>query len=177
MSGRRIFVLMVLGTALSGRGSWAAPADAAGPTFTELSAADAARLDRQREVVLAEARKRYGKAAVLTRGQADLALLQRLLDDHAFAKDQTYQLQSLGVVFGDVLASELPMRWMMVTDEYGTDPTLRYKTSIININALTMISKRVERGEKVNVQHLLQETARQVAQLEKQFRAEGRKGR
>lgn len=31
----------------------------------------------------------------------------------------------------------------MVTDEYGTDPTLRYKDSPVNINALTMISKRV----------------------------------
>jgi hypothetical protein len=44
----------------------------------------------------------------------------RLIDDTVFKKSQTYELQSLGIVFGDVLASELPLRWVMITDEYGT---------------------------------------------------------
>ena len=34
----------------------------------------------------------------------------------------------------------------MITDEYGTDPTLRFKNTSTNINALTMISKRVLSG-------------------------------
>jgi hypothetical protein len=57
----------------------------------------------------------------------------------------------------------------MVTDEYGTDPTLRYKNSSIQINALTMISKRVERGEEVNVAALLRMTEEQTARLEREF--------
>jgi hypothetical protein len=32
-----------------------------------------------------------------------------------------------------VLASELPLRWVMVTDEYGTDPTLRFKETTLQI--------------------------------------------
>jgi hypothetical protein len=79
-------------------------------------------------------------------------------------------LQCLGVAFGDVLASELPLRWVMVTDEYGTDPTLRFKDTSLNVNALTMISKRVERDEAVNVSELLRKTREQLAVYEKTSR-------
>lgn len=125
------------------------------PKFNELSDSDKVRLDQQRAIVSATAKKRYGTEG-LTKTVTDLPVLQRLIDDNAFNKTQTYELQSLGVAFGDVLASELPVSWVMVTDEYGTDPTLRYKDKPVNINALTMISKRVERGEVVNLVQLLQ---------------------
>ena len=84
-------------------------------------------------------------------------------------KTQTYGLQCLGIAFGDVLASELPLRWMMVTDQYGTDPTLRYKDTTIQINALTIVSKRVERDEEVDVETMLRMTGEQVAQVEREF--------
>ena len=61
------------------------------------------------------------------------------------------------MVFGDVLVSELPLRWVMITDEYGTDPTLRFKNTSLNINPLTMICKRVESDEPVDVFRLLQQ--------------------
>jgi hypothetical protein len=143
-------------------------AQAATPKFGELSPEDAARLEKQRGVVAAATKQRYGTWA-LTKTKADLPVLQRLLDDRVFAKTQTYELQCLGIAFGDVLASELPVHWMMVTDEYGTDPTLRYRDTTIQINALTMISKRVERDEEVDVSTLLRMTGEQVAQLEKDF--------
>ena len=135
------------------------------PKFNELSDSDRVRLDRQRAIVAATAKQKYGTEG-LTKTVADLPVLQRLIDDNAFNKTQTYELQSLGVAFGDVLASELPLSWAMVTDEYGTDPTLRYKDRPVNINALTMISKRVERGEVVNLVQLLQITRDQLAQWE-----------
>src|SRR5436309_3516686 len=108
------------------------------PKFSELSKDDAARLERQRAVVVASA-KRYSTTS-FTGTTSDLPLLQRLIDDKVFTKSQTYELQCLGVAFGDVLTSELPLRWVMVQDEYGTDPTLRFKKTTIQINALTMIS-------------------------------------
>jgi Domain of unknown function (DUF3806) len=121
------------------------------PKFSELSDKDSTRLEQQRAVVLAAAKQRYGTTA-LTRTKRDLPILQKLINDRVFKKSQTYELQSLGVAFGDVLASEFPLRWVMVTDEFGTDPTLRFKETTIQINALTVISKRVERDEEVNVQ-------------------------
>ena len=96
---------------------------------------------------------------------ADLPVLQRLIDDRAFSKTQLYELQSLGVAYGDVLASELPLRWVMVTDEYGTDPTLRFKSTTVQINALTMISKRVENGESTDLQELLRMPREQLTRL------------
>jgi hypothetical protein len=98
-----------------------------------------------------------------------LSILQRLLDDKAFTKSQTYELQSLGVAFGDVLASEFSLRWVMITDEYGTDPTLRFKNTSINVNPVTMISKRVERDEPVDVFELLRKTREALSDAEKRF--------
>ena len=54
----------------------------------------------------------------------------------------------------------------MVTDEYGTDPTLRFKKTTFQINALTMISKRVERDEQVDVSGLLRTTREQLAKIQ-----------
>jgi len=137
------------------------------PKFSELSPEDSKRLDQQRAVVAAVAKQRYGSA--LSRTKRDLPLLQRLIDDNTFTKSQTYALQSLGVAFGDVLAGELPLRWVIVTDEFGTGPTLRFKDTSININALTMISKRVERGERVDVCRLLQKSREELSDAEKKL--------
>jgi len=139
------------------------------PQFLDLSPAYTTRLNQQRAVVLAAAKQRYGTAA-LTRTKADLPVLQRLIDDSAFKKSQTYQLQCLGIAFGDVLAGELHLHWTMVTDEYGTDPTLRFEHTTATINALTMISKRVEGGEPVNLAQLLSITRQQLSGLQKQLR-------
>ena len=131
------------------------------PKFSELSHQDRTRLAQQRAIVIAAARQRYG-TSVLKKTVADLPILQRLIDDKVFNKTQTYELQSLGIAFGDVLESELPLQWVMVTDEYGTDPTLRFKGTTVQINALTMISKRIEKDEKVNLSELLRITREQL---------------
>jgi hypothetical protein len=159
---RNAFMLAVLLTASCSKPQMAPSLT---PKFSELSDSDRVRLDQQRAIVAAIAKEKYGVGG-LTKTAADVPVLQRLIDDNAFNKMQTYELQSLGVAFGDVLASELPLSWAMVTDEYGTDPTLRYKNRPLNINALTMISKRVERGEVVNLVQLLQITGDQLRQWE-----------
>jgi hypothetical protein len=139
------------------------------PRFSQLSHEDNARLDQQRDVIASEVKQRYGVAS-LTRTEKDLPVLQRLLDDKVFDKSQTYRLQCLGVAFGDVLASELPLRWVIISDEFGSDPTLRLRDTSININALTMISKRLERDEIVNVFDLLEKTRQALADAEERFR-------
>jgi len=139
------------------------------PVFSELRSEDNQRLDQQRAFIAHAAKQRYGTSA-LTRTRKDLPILQRFLDDKAFTKSQTYELQSLGVAFGDVLASEFPLRWVMISDEYGTDPTLRFKDTSVNINALTMISKRVESDEPVDVSDLFRKTRDALSGAEKRFR-------
>lgn len=138
------------------------------PVFKELSRDDEIRLEQQRAVVAAAA-KRDG-AGKLTRSAADLPVLQKLIDDHVFQKSQAYELQCLGVAFGDVLASEFPVRWVMVTDEFGTDPTLRFKKTTLQINALTMISKRIQADQPVDVSKLLRTTREQLVNSEQKWR-------
>ena len=55
----------------------------------------------------------------------------------------------------------------MVTDEFGTDPTLQFKKTKLNVNALTMISKRIERDESVNLSKLLDVTRQELSKREK----------
>ena len=135
------------------------------PKFAELSSEDRARLEQQRAVVATAAKHQLG--AILTKAKSDLPVLQRIIDERVFKKSQTYELQCLGVAFGDVLASELPLRWVMVTDEFGTDATLRFRETTLQVNALTMISKRVERDEAENLSELLRATREQLAHHEK----------
>jgi hypothetical protein len=120
------------------------------PTYAELTADDIARLDMQREVVAAAVRQRYN-LPLLAKNKSDLKVIQQLLEDKVFTKAQTFELQCVGIVFGDVLASELTLHWVMMTDEYGCDPVLRFKNTSLQLNALTMISKRVENDEPLNV--------------------------
>jgi len=134
--------------------------------FSELSSRDSKRLDQQRTLIATAVKRKYGTRS-LTRSKSDLPFLQRLLDDHAFSKSQTYELQSLGVAFGDVLTDEFPLRWVMITDEYGTDPTLRFKSTSININPLTMISKRVEANKRIRLSELVQNTRDALSEAEK----------
>lgn len=157
--------VLALGLLATGSGN---PQGERGPKFNSLSQRDSTRLDQQRALVAAAIKQHYG--GTLTRSQRDLPLLQKLIDDSVFNQTQTYELQSIGVAFGDVLASVLPLHWVMITDEYGTDPALRYKETPANINALTMISKRVEQGRRVNLQDLLVNTREGLAVFEKRSR-------
>ena len=140
------------------------PSQSAEPKFSRLSPDDEGRLERQRAVIAAAA-SRYGLAK-LSRTKSDLPVLQKLIDERAFRSSQTYELQCLGVAFGDVLSSEFPLQWEMVTDEYGTDPTLRFKKTTLHFNALTMISKRIERNERIDLSELLHTTRQQLTHID-----------
>ena len=43
----------------------------------------------------------------------------------------------------------------MIKDEYGEDPTLKVEGKKANINALTMISKRIEESKDINLDEIL----------------------
>jgi hypothetical protein len=114
-----------------------------------------AHMDRQRAFVADLVQKNSLKHKV-TRTSADLDLLQEILEKKLLKKEETWRLQSLGVVLGDALiAMEPRLHWMEVSDEWGTDPALLYKDTTYQLNPLTMISKRVEDGEEQPFVHTL----------------------
>jgi hypothetical protein len=64
----------------------------------------------------------------------------------------------------------MEMEWVMVEDEYGRDPAVRMPNTSIILHPLTMISKRVERGERVDVFEMFNRTVEQIEDLQRQGR-------
>ncbi len=124
------------------------------PVFKQLDDGDIHRIAKQWFFVEQVVAESYN-GAKLDQSLNDLVYIQHILDDQLFSSNQKWELQSLGIVFGRVLSKNVPgLDWWVITDEFGTDSTLRYKDTSICINAITMISKRFEKKENVNVQQL-----------------------
>jgi hypothetical protein len=86
---------------------------------------------------------------------ADFSLLQQLLDMQLFSAERADEARALGVCFGDALADQVRgLTWQLVTDEYGTDPTLRYLEYTLQVNAPDMLLKRIERGEEMDLRQM-----------------------
>jgi hypothetical protein len=131
---------------------------------TPLSEGDQQRLRDQRAIVekyLADdsLRANYQTAA------GKLGTIRAVLDGNVFKPNQTYELQCLGIVLGDAFALQLGMEWVMVEDAQGRDPAVRLPGTSIILFPLTMISKRVERGDKVDVFELFNGIAAEVERI------------
>jgi hypothetical protein len=121
---------------------------------------------------IAEQAVRVGQLAIehlgadMSGDQSDLDILQRLLDSGKIAADATFDLQCMGIVFGmRVCEASEGIDWAIVEDEYGRDPALRYLDTSLLVFPLTMISKRVEDGEKVDVRELFDGLLEQLEHL------------
>ena len=120
----------------------------------QLNADDLARVEGQREWVRdhyePEARHMYDTL------EGKLRLLDTIIRSNWIQPDETVKLQCLGITLGDALAQKLNMKWMAVEDEYGRDPALIMEGTSIVLFPLTMISKRIEKGEQVDVYDLFE---------------------
>ncbi|ATQ67105.1 MULTISPECIES: DUF3806 domain-containing protein [Methylosinus] len=74
-----------------------------------------------------------------------LTVIQLVLE-HATAEEHEL-LQGLGVLFGDALADELGLRWVVTTDHFGTAPVVIRPGTSLKIGAFSMIEKRVVNGD------------------------------
>lgn len=119
-------------------------------TISAPSDQDIKRLALQRIRVEAIAQEHLGRG--LPQDDGDLALLQEIVDGRFLGREDTYDLQCLGVVFGMRLVHSIEgLDWAIVEDQYGRDPALRYLDTSLLLFPLTMISKRVEDGAEVDV--------------------------
>jgi hypothetical protein len=136
-------------------------------TFHALTAADEMQLAAQRAIV-----ERYlGNDPQNLENYASpagkLGLLRAIVDARLFGPSHTYELQCMGVVFGDVFVQVCGWEWQMVEDELGRDPCIKVPGSAIVLYPLTMISKRVEHGQDVDVFALFDELAADAEMLAK----------
>jgi hypothetical protein len=132
--------------------------------YLSLTETDIQRIEAQRAVVEKyigdhDSRQKYKTAA------GKLGILRALVKGKVFRPEQTYELQSMGVVLGDVFVQDMGFHWIIVEDEYGRDPAIQYKNTSIILYPLTMISKRIERGEEVDVFELYNGVAAETENL------------
>lgn len=169
MTGRRPWILALTGLlllCLAGPLRTAGAQDDVTRQFLELDLGDRQQTQGQRERA-EELFRRYIGPPV--RGNTDdLRALQELLDQEVLDSGDTFDLQSLGVVLGDVMVHELPLQWTIVVDEYGRSRGLRYRDTELVFFPVTMISRRVERDAPVDIRALYDKVAELVAGREKQ---------
>jgi len=133
-----------------------------------LSDDDAHRLEQQRAWVCGhyEEHARHHYETV----EGKLRLLETIINSGWIEPTETWKLQSLGVTFGDALSEKMGLSWVAVEDEYGRDPALHdYGTTIV-VFPLTTISKRIERGEAVDVRELFDQACQSISRLRSELK-------
>ena len=94
-----------------------------------------------------------------------LRLIDTILKNGWIGSEETWKLQALGVGFGDALEQKLLLEWVAIEDEYGRDPALNWPGTSIYTYPLTAISKRVERGDTVDVVQLFESACKMLSDM------------
>jgi len=94
-----------------------------------------------------------------------LILLDAIIKNKWIEPEEKVKLQNLGITLGDALAQKLNMRWMTVEDDSGRDPCIVLEGTSIVLFPLTMISKRIEQGEDVDVYGLFEDITSKVEEV------------
>lgn len=58
------------------------------------------------------------------------------------------------IVFGHILAKEIPLKWVMYGDEQGSDFALQYQGLNLFVFPCDMLIKRAEEGEPIDEMNL-----------------------
>jgi hypothetical protein len=131
-----------------------------------LTEQESAFLESQRNLVRDKLRTKYGVYS-LPSIKADLPVLQQLLNDRVFSPEQEHEWSSVGVVFGDIVANELGLRWVAHCDEYGAEPALNLDGTSIKLFPRPMILKRIEKRETMDLKHQLEQLGTLVSRLKR----------
>jgi hypothetical protein len=89
--------------------------------------------------------------------KSDLAAIQSLVNRRMVRLDDVIVWQNLGVVFGDVLAREFNMIWVIYEDDLGASKALRWRKTDNFLFPVTMLSKRAKYGEEINLEQIFDE--------------------
>lgn len=130
-------------------------------TVKELSLGQRYSLDTQRRETMDLIARRLG-ILNLKGDKSDLKVLQNLVDRKAIGRDDVRGLQSLGIVFGDVLVNEYGLGWVSYEDDIGTSKALRWKKTENYVFPVTLFSKRVQFKENINMTGVFEEIGAEV---------------
>jgi len=113
--------------------------------LSPLSSLDRQYMDAQRARINEMTLREYGGRCC--RREAELDYLQRLLDDRLVTGDHMEDLQAMGILLGDLLASELDLQWTVYEDARGRSRALQYADTENFLFPVTMISRRRSVGD------------------------------
>ena len=130
-------------------------------TVKELSLGQRYSLDTQRRETMDLIARRLG-ILTLKGDKSDLDVLQSLVDRKAISRDDVRGLQSLGIVFGDLLVKEYGLGWVSYEDDIGTSKALRWKKTENYVFPVTLFSKRVQFKENINMTGVFEEIGAEV---------------
>ena len=133
--------------------------------IVQLCTDDSARISNQRAVVERYLGGDSGNRQKYQTVAGKLGLLRALLDGGVFQPTQTYELQCMGIVLGDALVQYCGVEWRVVEHDYGRDPCVQVPGSSVVLFPLTMISKRIEKGEKIDIFDLFNWTVAKIEEL------------
>lgn len=122
--------------------------------IAELERVDHIYLNNKRDEIKDLSFKNLDK--ILRGDKRDLSSLQALLDQQIISPTDQQLLLGMGVMLGDIFASELNLEWKNYTDDLGRSRAVCMPRTDYCLFPLTMISKRVKRGADVDVAKLYQ---------------------
>ncbi len=112
----------------------------------------------------------------LKQDRSDLAKFQQLVDRKVIRQNDVEEWQALGVVFGDVLVTELGMHWVSFKDNLGVSKALRWKNTENYVFPITLFSKRVQFKEKIDVNAIFEKIEEDVAAFKRYEEIHGKIG-
>ena len=99
----------------------------------------------------------------LTGTQADIPALQQLYDRRIVPHNDVLTWQAVGIAFGDILANELDLEWIVYEDHRGVSKALRWRKTDNFVFPVTMFSKRLRYGEALDLQAIYDVMEERVA--------------
>ena len=131
-------------------------------TFTELTPEDQEFLNSARE---------HGKAVITPESLEKLSTVagkvgtaKAIYEARLWEKDPQY-IDVIAVMFGDAFNQELGTHWAVVSDDYGEELIIKYPGIKIMAAPFSMIRKRIERNEEMDLIYMFNWTCEQLENM------------
>jgi hypothetical protein len=132
--------------------------------YLPLEPEDEVVLKRDRDFLLAVLEARFPHLR-LDGSVDDLFVLQEVVQGGPYSDDPMGEVIALGTALGDVIANSSGMSWIRYSDEEGVDLALRYENTSIVVFPRSMILKRIERDERLEIPHIHDGVCHHVREL------------
>ena len=136
-----------------------------GPTVEPLNASEVTWRGTQVQIAEAIAQRYTGDSEGLPSLERLDACVADWLADDGTRVDVNVLVNAVGVAFGEHVARDTGLEWVIATDRYGTDMALHGQPGDVLLHPKTVVAKRVAAGESSFIVPLHQALVAQVSQV------------